>query len=50
MVAQGIEPFINLFHFDMPVAMQEIGGWENREVVDEMLNLPRPALNYSVIE
>lgn len=34
MVAQGIEPFINLFHFDMPVAMQEIGGWENREVVD----------------
>lgn len=29
-----IEPFVNLFHFDMPVAMQEIGGWENREVVN----------------
>lgn len=34
MIAQGIEPFINLFHFDMPMAMQEIGGWESREVVD----------------
>ena len=33
MLAQGVQPFINLFHFDMPMAMQEIGGWENREVV-----------------
>ncbi|CAG9297655.1 glycoside hydrolase family 1 protein [Celerinatantimonas diazotrophica] len=30
----GIEPFICLFHFDMPLVMQEKGGWENREVVD----------------
>ncbi|PAD22688.1 glycoside hydrolase family 1 protein [Terribacillus saccharophilus] len=29
-----IEPFVNLFHFDMPMVMQEIGGWESREVVD----------------
>src|SRR5699024_1683705 len=29
-----IEPFINLFHFDMPMKLQEKGGWENREVVD----------------
>uniref|UniRef100_A0A5Q0TLT8 Family 1 glycosylhydrolase n=2 Tax=Vibrio algicola TaxID=2662262 RepID=A0A5Q0TLT8_9VIBR len=34
MLAQGIEPFINLFHFDMPMAMQEIGGWESRKVVE----------------
>lgn len=33
LIAAGIEPFINLFHFDMPLAMQEIGGWENRKVV-----------------
>lgn len=31
---QGIEPFINLYHFDMPMALQEKGGFENREVVD----------------
>lgn len=31
---EGIEPFVNLFHFDMPVACQEGGGWEGREVVD----------------
>lgn len=34
LIEQGITPFITLFHFDMPMAMQEIGGWENREVVD----------------
>ncbi|WP_044893474.1 glycoside hydrolase family 1 protein [Bacillus alveayuensis] len=30
----GIEPFINLYHFDMPFELQKIGGWENREVVE----------------
>lgn len=30
----GIEPFINLFHFDMPLALQKQGGWESREVAD----------------
>ncbi|MDO2949834.1 glycoside hydrolase family 1 protein [Aeromonas simiae] len=34
LLARGITPFINLFHFDMPMVMQEKGGWENREVVD----------------
>ncbi|MBM6490457.1 family 1 glycosylhydrolase, partial [Enterobacter hormaechei] len=29
-----ITPFITLFHFDMPMAMHDIGGWENRDVVD----------------
>lgn len=30
----NIEPFVNLFHFDMPYELQKIGGWENRKVVD----------------
>ena len=34
MLSLGITPFINLFHFDMPMAMQQKGGWESREVVE----------------
>ncbi|CAM3930234.1 6-phospho-beta-glucosidase GmuD [Vibrio aerogenes CECT 7868] len=34
LIENGIEPFITLFHFDMPLCMQEKGGWENREVID----------------
>lgn len=30
----GIEPFISLYHFDMPADLQKIGGWENRKVVE----------------
>ncbi len=28
-----IEPIINLFHFDLPMALVEKGGWESRETV-----------------
>ncbi|WP_416336662.1 glycoside hydrolase family 1 protein [Enterococcus casseliflavus] len=34
LIANGIEPFMNLYHFDMPMALQEKGGWLNRETVD----------------
>ncbi|WP_018923959.1 glycoside hydrolase family 1 protein [Salsuginibacillus kocurii] len=34
MIAQGVEPFVCLYHFDMPLSMQEIGGWENRKVAE----------------
>ncbi|MHA1804597.1 MAG: GH1 family beta-glucosidase [Promethearchaeota archaeon] len=29
-----IEPVITLFHWDLPAALQDIGGWENKEVVN----------------
>ncbi|MDU5108918.1 MAG: glycoside hydrolase family 1 protein [Clostridium sp.] len=35
LISNGIEPFICLFHFDMPWCMQEKGGWESLEVVDK---------------
>lgn len=31
---KNIKLYINLFHFDMPMKLQEIGGWESREVVE----------------
>lgn len=41
LIANGIEPFVNLFHFDMPMALQKIGGWVNRETVDAYENYAR---------
>ncbi|MGX6979744.1 glycoside hydrolase family 1 protein [Vagococcus elongatus] len=32
--ANGVEPIINLFHFDMPWWLMEKGGWETRESVE----------------
>ncbi|GAA0353367.1 glycoside hydrolase family 1 protein [Alkalibacterium iburiense] len=43
LLAQGIEPFVNLFHFDMPIEMQEKGGWENREVIDAYVTYAQKA-------
>ncbi len=33
-IKNGIEPFMNLYHFDMPMSLQEKGGWLNRETVE----------------
>lgn len=38
LIANEILPIINLYHFDMPMCMQEIGGFENREVVEAYTN------------
>lgn len=34
LIANDIEPIVNLYHFDMPLAMQDKGGWESLEVVE----------------
>lgn len=34
MIDHGIEPIVNLFHFDMPWWLMKKGGWESRESVD----------------
>ncbi|GGP07847.1 glycoside hydrolase family 1 protein [Oceanobacillus neutriphilus] len=36
-----IKPFVNLFHFDMPYALEEKGGWTSREVVEAYVTFAR---------
>jgi beta-glucosidase len=31
---KGIEPWVTLFHWDLPQELENRGGWKNREVVD----------------
>ncbi len=32
MLAAGLEPFLTLYHWDFPAALQRRGGWPNRDV------------------
>jgi len=34
LIANDIEPFVTLYHWDLPLTLQKIGGWENRKIVD----------------
>lgn len=44
MIANGIEPIINLYHFDMPAQLQEeLGGWENKKTVELFVIFARKA-------
>ncbi|MGN7456725.1 GH1 family beta-glucosidase [Paenibacillus pasadenensis] len=37
LIAAGIEPAVTLYHWDLPQALQDKGGWDNRETIDAFL-------------
>ena len=40
----GIDIFMNMYHFDMPEYLVKRGGWQNREVVEAYANFVKVAM------
>jgi beta-glucosidase len=44
LLAAGIEPFVTLYHWDLPQALEDQGGWPRRETVDAFAGYVEPVV------
>ncbi|XP_025092494.1 LOW QUALITY PROTEIN: lactase-phlorizin hydrolase-like [Pomacea canaliculata] len=41
LIANSIQPMVTLYHYDLPQAMQDRGGWRNETIIDHFNNYAR---------
>jgi beta-glucosidase len=46
LLAAGIRPYPTLYHWDLPQALQDEGGWENRATIDAFLEYTQLACQH----
>ncbi|ODN04812.1 Lactase-phlorizin hydrolase [Orchesella cincta] len=46
LIANGIEPMVTLYHWDLPQTLQAVGGWPNETVIHHFEGYARIAYSY----
>ena len=47
LVAHNITPIVTLYHYDLPVWVDELGGWKSRDTVEDSSTTAASALRTS---